>query len=53
MVPDEKKPAKSHKGLKIFSIILLLIIIFAGIVLISADVTITAGTDKSYGYDTT
>ncbi len=53
MVPDEKKPEKSHKGLKIFGIILLLIIIFAGIVLISADVTITAGTDKSYGYDTT
>ncbi len=28
-------------------------IIFAGVVLISADVFITGGTDKSYGYDTT
>jgi len=50
---DEQKPKKSHKGLKIFGIILLLLIIFAGVVVISADVTITAGTDKSYGYDTT
>ncbi len=49
----DAKPKKSHKGLKIFGIILLLIIIFGGVVLISADVTITAGTDKSYGYDTT
>lgn len=50
---DEQKPKKSHKGLKIFGILLLLLIIFAGVVVISADVTITAGTDKSYGYDTT
>jgi len=50
---NEPKPKKSHKGLKIFGIILLLVIIFAGVVLISADVSITSGTDKSYGYDTT
>jgi hypothetical protein len=49
---EEKKPKKSHKGLKIFGIILLLLIIFAGVVLISADVSISGGTDKSYGYDT-
>jgi len=50
---DEQKPKKSHKGLKIFGIVLLLLIIFAGVVLISADVSISGGTDKSYGYDTT
>ena len=50
---NEPKPKKSHKGLKIFGIILLLVIILAGVVLISADVSITAGSDKSYGYDTT
>ena len=49
---DEQKPKKSHKGLKIFGIILLLVIIFAGIVIISADVTITPGPDKNYPYNT-
>jgi len=49
----DAKPKTSHKGLKIFGIILLLVIIFAGVVVISADVTITGGTDKTYGYDTT
>lgn len=49
----DAKPKTSHKGLKIFGIILLLVIVFAGVVLISADVTITGGTDKTYGYDTT
>ena len=52
-VAKDAKPKTPHKGLKIFGIILLLAIIFAGVVLISADVTITGGTDKTYGYDTT
>ena len=50
---NKEVPAKkSHKGLKIFGIILLLLIIFAGVVFISADVTITAASDKNYAYDT-
>jgi len=50
---NEPKPKKSHKGLMIFGIILLLVIIFAGVVVISSGVTITQATDKSYAYDTT
>ncbi len=50
---NEPKPKKSHKGLKIFLGILILLVLFVGVVVISSGVTITGATDKSYAYDTT